>query len=181
MNAAVLLADGFEETEAITTIDVLRRAGIEVEVLGVDGKRAVGAHRIAVEAEELLAHRETVHFDLVVLPGGMPGAARLRDAVHVQRFLAVQYEKGGRVAAIGAAPIALAAAGLLNGRHATCYPGFEEALAAGGADVDRGCDTVTDGRLVTSRGPGTAMSFARVLVETLCGEPKVAEEMLVRR
>lgn len=178
--AAVLLIDGFEETEAVTVIDVLRRADVKVDVLGVEKKRVVGAHHLALEADALLADHAGDRYQLVVLPGGMPGAARLRDHDGVQAFLKAHSAAGRLVAAICAAPIALAKAGLLKGKRATCYPGFEEQL--GGADVQRSTAVVKDGNVITSRAPGTAMAFSLALVEELCDQgtaTKLAASMLV--
>lgn len=161
--AAVLLVDGFEETEAVTVIDVLRRADLKVDVLGVEKKRVVGSHHIVLEADALLAEHAGDRYQLVVLPGGMPGAARLRDHDGVQAFLKAHHAAGRLVAAICAAPIALGKAGILSGKRATCYPGFEEQLT--GANVQKSTAVVQDGNVFTSRGPGTALAFSLALVE----------------
>ena len=169
----VLLADGFEEIEAITTIDVLRRAGIEVHILGVTGLDVRGAHQVRVHADLLLRDAEGP-WDAVILPGGGAGAETLRDDLDVQAFLRTQSKQGGVfLAAICAAPMALAHAGLLEGKRATCYPGMEDQM--GGADL---CDdsVVVDGRIITSRGPSTAASFALTLVERLSSR-KIAHEV----
>lgn len=168
--ACVLLADGFEETEAVAVIDVLRRAEIKVEVLGVESKKVTGSHQICIEADALLSDRKNEKFDLVVLPGGMPGAATLRDHWGVQKLVQAQHASGGLVAAICAAPIALAKAGVLEGKRATCFPGFEEQLTAGGAlaQANPGAEAVVrDGNVITSRGVGTALAFSLALVEAL--------------
>ena len=178
--AAVLLIDGFEEIEAVTVIDVLRRADVRVDVLGVEKKRVVGAHPLAHEADALLAEHAGDRYQAVVLPGGMPGAARLRDHDGAQAFLKAHHAAGRVVAAICAAPIALGKAGVLAGKRATCFPGFEEQLA--GANVQTSTPVVKDGNVVTSRGPGTALAFALALVETLVDEAaakKLATAMLV--
>lgn len=166
----LVMADGFEEIEAITIIDVLRRAEIEVTVLGLESSRVVGAHGIAVEADAPLKDAPTLEWDLVVLPGGMPNATHLRDSERLMAFLATQANRGGRLGAICAAPIALGAAGLLEGKRATCYPGFEEGLLGATPVEDR---VVQDGKIFTSRGPGTAMDFALALVRELQGESTV--------
>jgi 4-methyl-5(b-hydroxyethyl)-thiazole monophosphate biosynthesis len=179
-SVCVLLADGFEEIEAITIVDVLRRAEIPVELLGVHGRRARGSHGIVVEADATLAERAEASWAAVVLPGGMPGAATLRDDPGVQALLHRQQAAGGRVAAICAAPIALGAAGLLEGRDATCYPGFEGGLGGARHRTER---VVEDGPVITSRGPGTALEFALALVRTLrdpATAERLADGMLVR-
>jgi 4-methyl-5(b-hydroxyethyl)-thiazole monophosphate biosynthesis len=167
----VLLADGFEEIEAVTIIDVLRRAGVEVEVLGVASKRVRGSHELAVEADRTLVEGAAEPWDMVVLPGGMPGAAHLRDDPAVQALIREQGRRGGKLAAICAAPIALASSGVLEGRRATCYPGFEAELAGADCRQER---VVRDGPITTSRGPGTALEFALRLVADLQGEDRAA-------
>ncbi|MBI4952065.1 MAG: DJ-1/PfpI family protein [Myxococcales bacterium] len=162
----VLLAPGFEEIEAITIVDVLRRADVEVEVLGVEARRVVGAHAIAVEADARLVDRAGEAWDMVVLPGGMPGSKHLRDSAAVQALLRAQHARGGRLAAICAAPIALSAAGVLAGRRATSYPAFAAELACASYET---APVVVDGPIVTSRGPATALAFALRLVTELAG------------
>jgi 4-methyl-5(b-hydroxyethyl)-thiazole monophosphate biosynthesis len=162
----VLLADGFEEIEAITVIDVLRRAEVEVLALGIADMEPTGSHGIVVKADGLLANHKDKEFDLVVLPGGMPGATNLRDDVVVQAFLRRCHAEGRPLAAICAGPIALGSAGVLEGRRATCYPGFEQGLMGADPQQDR---VVEDGGVTTSRGPGTALEFALALAEQLAG------------
>ena len=162
--AAVLLADGFEEIEAITVIDVLRRADVHVAVLGVDDTEVVGAHQVRLRADGTLSERGAEPYDLVVLPGGLPGATTLRDHAGVQALLRQRAADAQPVAAICAAPIALSAAGLTRGRRATSYPGFD--LDCGAYVQDR---VVVDGTVTTSRGPGTALDFALQLVSNLVG------------
>lgn len=176
---AVLLADGFEEIEAVTIIDVLRRAGVDVVTLGVTGEIVHGAHGIDMRADRRFEDGEGEKWDLVVLPGGLPGATNLRDHPGVQELIRKQHEKKRGLGAICAAPIALGAAGVLAGRRATSYPGFEKELA--GAEYDPS-PVVRDGHIVTSRGIGTALQFALRLVADLEGEEKareLAESMLV--
>lgn len=174
--AAVLLAEGFEEIEAVTVVDVLRRAEVETVIVGVTGERVVGAHAIEIRADCRLEEIGARRFDAVVLPGGMPGAARLRDDDRVRSLLVEQHDRGGIVAAICAAPMALAAAGLLEGRRATCYPTFRDRLgSARYADEP----VVEDGAVVTSRGPATALAFALALVARLRG-PEVRDELARR-
>ncbi len=164
---AVLLAPGFEEIEAITVIDVLRRADVTTMVIGVEGLKVQGAHGITVEADELLEDVQERSWDLVVLPGGMPGSTNLRDDERVQKLLKRQDSQGGRLAAICAAPIALSAAGVLENRRATSYPGFGDQLKCL-EYIDN--PVVQDGSVTTSRGPGTALRFAFCLVAQLKDE-----------
>jgi 4-methyl-5(b-hydroxyethyl)-thiazole monophosphate biosynthesis len=175
LHAAVLLADGFEEIEAITIVDVLRRASIEVTTVAAytNGKdvAVTGAHNLVVVADLAIAAIVGRTFDAVVLPGGMPGAGHLRDSVEVKNLVMQTAQRGGLVAAICAAPMALGHFGLLKGKRACCYPGFEAELKGATVVTDR---VTVDGRIVTSRGPGTSLSFALALVQQLCGDEKAA-------
>jgi protein deglycase len=128
--AAVVLVDGFEETEAVVVADVLRRADVDVALLGHQ-RLVKGSHNIMLQTDTTIERVMKERFDIVVLPGGMPGAATLRDDKLVQEFLQVQHKRGAKLAAICAAPIALAPGGFLSGKRATCFPGFEDQL--GGA------------------------------------------------
>lgn len=168
----VLLANGFEEIEAATIIDVLRRAEIDVTTLGVEGVSVRGAHAIEMTADDTLAAGAETPWDLVVLPGGLPGAHTLRDDAGVQALVTRQHERGARLAAICAAPIALGKAGVLAGKRATSYPGFGDELTGAELVDER---VVCDGNLITSQGPGTAMEFALQLVIELAGADKAAE------
>lgn len=171
--AAVVLASGFEEMEAVIAIDVLRRAGVEVITCGVGGAEVEGAHAVTLRAD-VPVEEAPRDVDAVVLPGGMPGATHLAASDEVGALVRAVHEAGGTVAAICAAPaVALAPTGLLAGRRATCYPGFEERFPA---DVTAVEERVTvDGPFVTSRGPGTAFEFALALVERLVSAEKAAE------
>jgi len=164
--ACVILAQGFEEIEAVTVIDVLRRAGIEVLAATVKGLEVTGSHGITLRADSTVTEVLDEEWDLIVLPGGMPGAQNLRDNEDVQRLIKQQHMARKRIAAICAAPIALSAAGILAGRRATSYPSFKEQLG----DVHYIEEpVVVDGHITTSRGVGTALSFALKLVEELAG------------
>jgi len=180
----VPLAPGFEEIEATTIIDVLRRAGVEVRTAAVTRGGAVpveGSHGIKVIADTTIDEAAKHDWRMVVLPGGMPGATNLRDDPRVASLLHKVHRAGGWAAAICAAPIALGAAGLLEGREATCYPGFEKELRGAKTRTDR---VVRSERVLTSRGPGTALEFALALVEILVGKTKAQElgqGMLVAR
>lgn len=168
----LFLADGFEEIEALTPVDLLRRAGADVITVGVTGKTVTGSHGITVlpdcETEEALSmlHAGKVP-EMIVLPGGMPGAATLDAAPVVDAFIDAAEASGAYIAAICAAPMILGKRGLLKGKRATCFPGFEEYLT--GADVT-GERTVTDGRYITGQAMGAATEFAQALVKALKGE-----------
>jgi protein deglycase len=162
----VPLAEGFEELEAVTIIDVLRRAGIEVVIASLDASPVTGSHGIRISADTPLAALMEQDFDMIALPGGMPGADRLKKDARITEIVRRLHERGRPVAAICAAPMVLNAAGVLDGRRATSYPGFlkdaKRATIVGDAVVvDRG--------VITSRGPGTALDFALALVTELAG------------
>jgi protein deglycase len=176
----VLLAPGFEEIEAVTIIDVLRRADIDTTALGIEGRRVEGSHGIVLHADAVLGERAGETWDMVVLPGGMPGSKNLRDTPEVQALLKRQHEEGGRLAAICAAPIALSAAGVLEGRRATSYPAFRDEIRCA-QYLEQ--PVVVDGTVITSRGPGTAIDFALELVKVLknaATAQQLAERMLVQ-
>ena len=164
----IFLADGFEEIEGLTVVDVLRRAGVEVTMVSVMGKKnIVGAHHITLEADALFEECDFSDGDMFVLPGGMPGTLHLGEHQYLAELLkkADQEKKG--IAAICAAPSVLGDLGLLRSRKATCYPGFEERLTGASISTD---PVVTDGHITTSRGMGTAIPFALELVTRMCGK-----------
>ena len=169
--AYVFLADGFEEIEGLTVVDVLRRAGAEVEMVSVmDRKEITGAHGIKVEADRMI--EEAGEADLYVLPGGMPGTKYLNEYQPLRDLLADFYKKGGKVAAICAAPTVLASLGFLEKRKATAYPSCMEGLAGAERSLE---SVVVDGNVTTSRGLGTAVDFALSLIGQLLGEKKADE------
>lgn len=179
--ALVLLAPGAEEMEVTILVDVLRRAGIEVTLAGVEGARAVRCSRQVVIEPDVALTAVAGEHDALVLPGGGEGARRLCQASEVGALLR-RYEKEGKwVGAICAAPSALAAHGVFKGRRMTIFPGLEAKIADHGrVSAER---VVEDGRLITSQGPGTAFEFALALVAKLQGEAKasqVAEPLLLR-
>ncbi len=177
----VPLAPGFEEIEAVTVIDVLRRAGIEVVVAGTQVGPIEGSRGIRVTADKMLEGVSAEEFDMIVLPGGGKGVENLQKHPRMAPLLEEFFAKQKPVGAICAAPSLLAAAGLLRGKQATSHPSVKEKVAA--ASIYSEERVVTDGKLVTSRGPGTAMEFALKLVEILAGPEKVSElkaAMLVR-
>lgn len=177
----IVLADGFEEIEAITPIDVLRRAGLEVIVAGVGKREVTGAHEIAVETD-LMIEQYQGNPDAIVLPGGMPGAENLQKSEALKNMLQKMKRSGKLIAAICASPaVVLAPNGILDGKKATCYPGFENEL---GPKVKFSIERViTDGSVITSRGPGTAMEFSLELVSQLVSPEKaeqLAQKMVVK-
>ncbi len=169
----VLLAEGFEELEAVTVIDLLRRAGFEVIAcgLGDDGAPVRASRGVVLVPDTVLAAVEEKgkEFDLVVLPGGQPGSDNLRADGRVLDLLRKQHGEGRMVAAICAAPMVLAAAGILDGERATSYPGCLESMNLAATELSSD-PVVVSGRIVTSRGPGTAMDFALALIELLGGK-----------
>ncbi|MFW5685831.1 MAG: DJ-1 family glyoxalase III [Spirochaetota bacterium] len=174
--AIVLLADGFEEVEAITQIDFLRRAGIEVVVAGVTGRDVVGGHDIRVNTD-ITVDEWSETFDAIVIPGGATGAENIAADEPSMNLIRRAFDEDRLVAAICAAPgVVLGANGLLGESRFTCYPGFEERATSGRFVEDR---VVVDGRLITSRGPGTAAEFAEAIVSCLVSED--ARDELHRR
>lgn len=167
----VPLAHGFEDLEAVTIVDLLRRADIAVVTAGLQAGLVLGSRGTRVQPDATLDEAMTHDYDLIALPGGLPGADHLRDDPRIQQLLREMAAAGKHTAAICAAPMALAAAGLLNGRKATAYPGVLDSLDLPNTRK-RGDAVVVDGKVVTSRGPGTAMDFALTLVELLVGKEK---------
>lgn len=165
------LAAGCEELEAVTLIDLLRRAGIEVVVAGLQTgivKASRGTLLVPDCTLDVALHED---FDMVVLPGGMPGMTHLREDSRILSLLKKMAQAGKYTCAICAAPAVLADAGLLNGRTATSYPGFVDRMNLPGTRFSND-PVVKDGKVITSRGPGTAMDFALELIETLVGRTR---------
>lgn len=160
----VLLANGFEELEALAPVDILRRAGLTVKTVAIGENPVVGSHGIPVTAD-ITASEATECPELLVLPGGMPGAKNLDESPFVQQLLDRTLADGGRVGAICAAPMILGKRGLLRGKNATCFPGFEEHLTGAGVFLD--VPVVTDGRFTTANGMPSAIAFANELVSLL--------------
>jgi len=167
----VPLAQGCEELEAITITDLLVRAGMEVTTAGLDEQPVTASRGTTIIPDTSIDTVLDQTFDLIVLPGGLPGADHLRDSESILTLLKNHADKGKFIGAICAAPKAVAAAGLLEGKKATAYPGVLEALDNEHIEVK---DTAIeiDGKIVTSRGPGTAMDFALTLIELLEGQAK---------
>ncbi len=169
--AVILLATGFEEIEAVTAIDILRRAGIEIIIAGLEGTGITGSHGITVTADKKLSDLKP-DFDAVIIPGGMPGAMHLHNSSEVNDFIKTMNSKGALIAGICAAPsVVLAPLGILDNKAATCYPGDQ--VDFGKSTRYKNKAVVADGNIITSQGPGTSMEFAFAIVEKLIGSETV--------
>lgn len=167
MKVYAFLADGLEEVELLSVTDCLSRAGIRVELVSVmDDKKVVSAHGVAIFADSVIGQVDARDADLLFLPGGMPGTTNLGNCALLKEMLMAQAAAGRRIAAICAAPSVLGEMGLLDGKRATCYPGFEEKLY--GADAT-GEKVVTDGNITTAKGMGVAIELGLELVRLLAG------------
>lgn len=160
--ACVLLAEGFEEIEALTVSDIIRRANVTCDLVSIGDKTVKSSHGLVIEADKIFD--ESMEYDLIVLPGGMPGAANLRDDERVINLIKKQNSEGKLIGAICAAPIVLGKANLTEGRNITSYPGYENELP--------NCNyleesVVVDNNIITSRGPATSMEFSYKLLEKL--------------
>ncbi len=169
----LFLADGFEEIEALATVDVLRRGGLDVLTAGVGGKTVTGSHNITVNADvsedEILLNSD---LQAVILPGGMPGTLNLEKSAAVKKALEYSYSGGGYVCAICAAPSVLGKRGMLKGKNATCFPGFEQYLE--GANYSPS-PVVTDGNVITAKGAGCAVDFGLAILSALLGADDAAK------
>lgn len=177
---AVHLADGFEEIEAVSIIDVLRRADLDVAIVSVTGKTEVtGAHQIKLMADVLFEKVNYSEIYMIVLPGGMPGAANLDAHVGLNTQIRKFVDENKQLAAICAAPLVFGNLGILKGKQAVCYPGFEKYLK--GAEV-LNISVVESGNIITGRGPGVAIQFALKIVEKAVSAEKaelLSRQMLV--
>ena len=163
MRAAVICMEGFEEVEGLTVVDMLRRLGIDCDIVGKKDYVS-GSHNITVKSDRLLAEIMEEDYDAIILPGGLPGATNLRDDERVIDILKQMNKRKKIVAAICAAPIVLERAGLLEGKEFTAYPGFEEKIRGG---KFKELFVVRDENIITSRGPATSMEFAFSVAEAL--------------
>ena len=176
----VFLADGFEEMEALITVDVLRRAELNVCTIGIGGRTVVGSHNIAVTADLADNEWQPTDCEAVILPGGMPGTLHLEHSVLVQQTVDRAAMEGKWLCAICAAPSILGHKGLLQGRQATCFPGFEQELIGAQICAD---GVVCDGNIITAKGAGVALDFALCIVERLLSKEiadKLGETMQCR-
>lgn len=177
----ILLGNGFEETEAIAPIDLLRRAGIDVLTVGIADKLVCGSHRITVEADITLNQMDLTNMDMIVVPGGLGGVASLRQCQGALDALKFGWENGKYVAAICAGPTVLADLGITDGCRTTCYPGQEPNM--GSAITVENAAVVTDRKLITGTSAGCAIPFALALIEALRGKEvaeKVKEQIVIR-
>jgi 4-methyl-5(b-hydroxyethyl)-thiazole monophosphate biosynthesis len=168
----LFLADGFEEIEALSVADILRRAKIEVTVVGIGKNTINGAHSITVTADTDIDNCDFTDVTALILPGGMPGTTNLEESITVWSAANNCVAHGGLLCAICAAPSIIGKAGLLDGKRATCFPGFEEYLV-GATVVDK--KVVVDGNVITAKGMGCANEFALAIIEHLDGKEKADE------
>ena len=177
----ILLGTGFEEIEALTPVDLLRRAGVEVRTVGLNGKVVYGSHAIGVACDMVIDELDTSDAEMIVLPGGLGGVASIRGCEKALEAVKAVYEAGNYVAAICAGPTVLAELGILTGRRATCYPGQIPNMRDALVVEDAAC--VTDGKVITGTSAGTAVPFALALIEALRGSDAakaIADQIVIR-
>lgn len=169
----VFLAEGFEEVEALTPVDLLRRSGVPVKTVGVTGKTVVSSHQVPIVADVQPDEVDLSDAQMIFLPGGLPGATNLHDSAFVRECIETMDVRGGYIAAICAAPsVVLGKMGLLKGRCATCYPGMESGME--GAEAQP-VPYVQDGHFITGRSAGAAFALGLKMCEILCGKQKADE------
>ena len=177
----MLLGTGFEETEAIAPLDLLRRAGVDVLTVGVTGKTVFGSHKIGVEADITIDQMDLTDLDMIILPGGLGGVASARASQPALDALRFAWENDKFVAAICAGPTVLADLGITDGKNATCYPGCEGGMGSANMIADAAC--VRDGNLITGTSAGCAIGFGLALVEALKGKEvadAIARQIVIR-
>ena len=177
----MLLGTGFEETEAIAPLDLLRRANVEVQTVGISGKTVYGSHKIGVEADILLSEMDLTDLDMIILPGGLGGVTSVRGSDAAMNALRFAWDNGKYVAAICAGPTVLADLGITSGKQATCFPGCEEGM--GDAVMIPDAATVTDCRLITGTSAGCAIPFGLALIAALKGEneaERIKKQIVIR-
>lgn len=176
----MLLGTGFEETEAVTPLDLMRRAGIGVLTVGLNGKTAYGGHNIGIEADITIDQMDLTALDMVVLPGGLGGVASIRASKEAMEAIRFAYENGKFVAAICAGPTVLADLGITDGKRAVCYPGCESAM---GSAAIQTAAAVRDGQVITGTSAGCAVAFGLELIRALKGVEAantVAQQIVLR-
>ena len=177
----MLLGTGFEETEAIAPLDLLRRAGVEVRTVGVNGKIIRSSHKVGIEADILLEELDLSDCEMIVLPGGLGGVASIRDSRKALEAVRAVYDAGKYVAAICAGPTVLADLGLLSGVRSTCYPGQIPNMRDAVVVENAAC--ITEGKIITGTSAGTAVPFALALIEALKGvdaAKAIADQIVIR-
>ena len=177
----MLLGTGFEETEAIAPLDLLRRAGVEIMTVGINGKIIYGSHNIGIETDIELAEMDLTKLDMVIIPGGLGGVASIRASESAMNALKFAWDNGKFVAAICAGPTVLADLGITSCKKATCYPGCEEGM--GDAIMIPDAAAVTDGRLITGTSAGCAVAFGLELIKALKGKAeaeRIRKQIVIR-
>lgn len=177
----MLLGTGFEETEAIAPLDLMRRAGIEVLTVGINGKTVYGGHGIGIEADITIEQMDLTNLEMIVLPGGLGGVASIRASKEAMDAISFAQENGKYTAAICAGPTVLADLGITNGKKATCYPGCESAMGSASIIADAPC--VQDGTLITGASAGCATAFGLALIRALKGQAAadaIAQQIVIR-
>ena len=177
----MLLGTGFEETEAIAPLDLLRRAGVEVLTVGVTGKTVFGSHHIGIEADITIDEMDLTNLEMIILPGGLGGVASARASQPALDALKFAWENDKFVAAICAGPTVLADLGITDGKSATCYPGCEDGMGSANMIPDAAC--IRDGKLITGTSAGCAIPFGLALVEALKGKDMaetIARQIVIR-
>ena len=177
----MLLGTGFEETEAIAPLDLLRRDGVDILSVGINGKVVYGSHNIGIEADISLSEVDLTKLEMVILPGGLGGVASIRASKEAMDIVRFAYENGKFTAAICAGPTVLADLGIVNGKNATCYPGCETGM--GDAIMAENAASVIDGKLITGTSAGCAVPFGLSLIEVLKGKDeaeRIAKQIVIR-
>lgn len=177
----MLLGTGFEETEAIAPLDLLRRANIPVQTVGINGKIVYGSHKIGVEADIELHEMDLTALEMIILPGGLGGVASIRASREAMEAVRFAYENGRFTAAICAGPTVLADLGITDGKNATCYPGCEDGM--GSAQMISNAAAVRDGNLITGTSAGCAIPFGLELIRALKGNDeadRIAKQIVIR-
>ena len=177
----MMLGTGFEETEAIAPLDLLRRAGIRVLTVGINGSTVYGGHGIGISTDITLGEMDLTDMDMIILPGGLGGVASARASKEAMEALRFAWDNGKYVAAICAGPTVLADLGITDGKNATCYPGCESGMGSANMVCDAAC--VRDGKLITGTSAGCAIPFGLTLVEALKGKDvadTIARQIVIR-
>ena len=177
----VLLGTGFEEMEALSPVDILRRAGIEVMTVGINGKTVYRGHNVVFVADIELGEMDLTNVDMIVVPGGLGGVASIRASKEAMEAIRFAWDNGKLVAAICAGPTVLADLGITDGLQATCYPGCESGM--GSAKMVPGIPCIQDGRVITGTSAGCAVPFGLALVEALKGKEmaeKIEKQIVIR-